>query len=126
MAKSFRRRVAFSETDASGRAHFTALLKWVEEAEHEVLRSQGVAIFSEQEGWPRARVECDYRLPFFVEEEAIVELTLMEAGRSSLTWSFRMLKDQGALAAEGQMVTVLVDQNGSKEISAEVRTKLKG
>ena len=33
----FRRRVAFSETDASGRVHFTEVLKWAEDAEHQVL-----------------------------------------------------------------------------------------
>ncbi|MBH0121927.1 hypothetical protein I0Q12_21390, partial [Rhodococcus sp. CX] len=36
--------VRFSETDASGRFHYTAALKWAENAEHELYRAAGVPI----------------------------------------------------------------------------------
>ena len=33
-----RRRVAWNETDAAGHNHFTAVFRWIEEAEHSLMR----------------------------------------------------------------------------------------
>jgi hypothetical protein len=35
------RRVEFSDTDAAGIAHFVAFFRWMEQAEHDLLRSVG-------------------------------------------------------------------------------------
>lgn len=126
MFRVSRRRVAFSETDASGRAHFTALLKWAEDAEHELLHALGVTVCSSDQGWPRVRVECDYRLPLSAGEEARVEIELAEIGESSLSWKFRILKKDEALAAEGRIVTVSVGPEGSLKITPDLRAKLSG
>ena len=125
-AESFRRRVAFSETDASGRVHFTEMLKWAEDAEHQTLEGIGVSVCSGESGWPRVKVECDYRHPLFFGEEVEVVLQLSELGRSSLRWSFRVLNQEGVLAAEGKMVTVAVTSEGAQEISAGARQALEG
>ena len=38
------RRVAFADTDASGRVHFTAILRYVEDAEHAYLAEKGIEL----------------------------------------------------------------------------------
>ncbi|MBK1835397.1 acyl-CoA thioesterase [Roseibacillus ishigakijimensis] len=122
MTRTYSRRVAFAETDASGRVHFTALLRWVEEAEHQWLGEQGVPVLSQEGGWPRVRIECDYRKPFVFGEEALVELQPPELGQRSLRWSFRILSAEQEVAASGQMVTVWT----GAEMPSEVRSRLAG
>lgn len=126
MIRTFRRRVAFSETDASGRAHFTNFLKWVEDAEHQLLEELGVPVCADETGWPRAKVECHYRLPLTAGETAEVALELARLGKTSLTWQFRILRSDAQLAAEGTMVTVLTGASGPLEITEEVRSRLEG
>ena len=123
MKRSFRRRVAFSETDASGRVHFTQIFKWVEDAEHQLLEEVGVTISDEETGWPRVGVTCDYSLPFSYGDEAEVELELAELGGKSLRWVFRVLKGQ-EIAAQGEMTTVCMVGGKPEVISDEVREKL--
>ncbi|MGJ8726632.1 MAG: acyl-CoA thioesterase [Roseibacillus sp.] len=108
MTSSFRRRVAFSETDASGRVHFSQFLKWAEDAEHQLLKTLGIPVLSEEGGWPRVKVQCEYLQAVGFDEELEIELSLSEMGKSSLRWAFRILKDGGQVAARGEMVTVFV------------------
>ncbi len=68
MAEVFRttRRVEFRETDAAGIAHFSAFLCYMEQAEHDLLRTLdwSVMIPHEETGylsWPRVHVECDFQ-----------------------------------------------------------------
>ena len=59
------RRVEFSDTDAAGIAHFTAFFRFMEQAEHELLRSVGLSVFMPVDGeeitWPRVSSKCDFR-----------------------------------------------------------------
>lgn len=116
MEQSFRRRVVFSETDASGRVHFSHFFKWVEDAEHQLLRSLGVPVFSEASGWPRVSVQCDYLQPVLYDDEVEVELRLSKIGKSALHWTFRILKARNAEVARGTMVTVYVIEGESTKL----------
>ncbi|GHC55462.1 acyl-CoA thioesterase [Roseibacillus persicicus] len=124
MAWSYRRQVTFPETDASGRVHFTSVLKWAEEAEHQFLAEKGIAVLTPEGGWPRVGVQCDYRLPFAFGDEFEVELVLAQMGRKSLRWSFRILNVSSDVAAEGEMTTVFVEQGEATEIPQAVRALL--
>ena len=46
----YERRVAFADTDMAGVAHFTAILRWVEEAEAAWLRAKGEALATRVSG----------------------------------------------------------------------------
>lgn len=121
-----RRRVRFSETDASGRVHFTQILKWAEDAEHDFLADAGVVVFANDNsdsGWPRAKVSCDYRAPLGYRDEVEVEIILQEARRTSLRWSFeiRKLSPESLIAATGEIVTVWVQEGQPSEIPAKLR-----
>jgi len=118
------RQVRFSETDASGRVHFTEILKYVETAEHELLAERGVKIISEAGGWPRARVSCDYKRPLQFGDEYRVSFKTIEIGDSSVEWCFQVISGD-MIVAEGQMVTVWVSTDGrAAPLEDQVREKL--
>src|SRR5580704_5232512 len=99
-----RLRVAFPDTDTSGRIHFTAMLRYFEAAEIEFLRSLGFSYgMSPGLGFPRVRVECDYRSAVVFDDEVDVEVSVKRVGTSSYTLEFAAMKD-GTLAANGSIV----------------------
>ena len=102
------RKVAFADTDASARAHFTAILRYVEEAEHEFFSARGMAVISDLHGWPRVHVDCDYRAPLAFGDEVVVQIVVQVVGKTSLKYTFTVKKDE-QLCAEGSMVIVRVE-----------------
>ena len=109
-----RRRIEFADTDASGRAHFAALLRHVEAAEHEHLRELGIPVLdAEHGGWPRVRVECDFSAPLAAGDEIEVLLRVENVGETSLSWGFEILAPGGKPAAKGRFVTVFTGPDGS-------------
>ena len=119
------RTASFSETDASGRVHFTQILKWIEDAEHQFLESAGVPVFTAEGGWPRVSIKCDYKAPLEFGEEVSVILILSKIGESSLNWEFRIEKAGHNIAAEGSMVTVYVAGSRSSSLPTTIRDLLK-
>ncbi|GAA4483907.1 thioesterase family protein [Rhodococcus olei] len=79
--------VTFSETDASGRFHYTAALKWAENAEHEIYRAAGVPIVR----FPRRVVNATFERPFVDGDEYVVELHVEKLGNTSITYGWRIL-----------------------------------
>ena len=94
-AQTFRttRRVEFSDTDAAGIAHFTAFFRWMEQAEHELLRSLGLSVFMQVEGveitWPRVNAKCDFCSMAKFEETLEIAAGISRLGEKSVTWSFK-------------------------------------
>ena len=119
-------RIAFGDTDASGWMHFPNIFRYVEEAEHAFLRQLGVLVFDRAEGgWPRARVECDYKRPLQTGDAITVELAIARIGAASLTWKFRVIDAGSEVAALGGMTTVRVGHTGRPcEISTADRAAL--
>lgn len=110
---SYERRVAFADTDMSGRVHFSMILRYVEEAEHAWFAACGQRIIGENHGWPRAHVDCDYRAALTYGDHVKIMLEITRVGKRSLGYAFRAYKDQ-QLCAEGSMVIVRVE---TKELS---------
>ena len=104
--------VAFSDTDASGWAHFSKILCHVEAAEHACLASRGIPVFSKNGGWPRVKITCDYHSPLRFGDKLEVILHLQRIGTTSLNWRFEIFKTDTTLAATGEMVSVKVDSEG--------------
>ena len=86
------RRVEFSDTDAAGIAHFTAFFRYMEQVEHELLRSVGLSVFMQVEGqeitWPRVSSKCDFRSMVKFEEVLEIAASIFRLGEKSITWSF--------------------------------------
>ncbi len=101
-------RVAFPDTDASGRIHFTAMLRYFESAEIEFLRALGYQYRDYPDvGFPRVRVECEYRSAVGFDDELEIGVSVKRVGTSSYTLEFAALKD-GLVAAHGSIVVVCV------------------
>ncbi len=105
--------VAFGDTDASGWMHFPNIFRHVEAAEHAFLRSLGVLVFArDRGGWPRVRVECDYKRPLRAGDRITVELVVARIGAASVSWKFDVRDAAGEVAATGAMTTVRVGHDG--------------
>lgn len=86
----YRRRVEFADTDAAGMVHFTALLRYVEEAEHAFYRSFGASAFRREAdrtvGLPRVALDCEYLGPVRYGEEVDVRLLVRRVGTRSVSY----------------------------------------
>src|SRR5437762_11390922 len=103
------RRVEFHDTDMAGIVHFTAFFRYMEAAEHDLLRSLGLRVLHEtstgQISWPRVAASCDFRQPARFEDELTIEVGIARIGEKSITYHFSFLCE-GNLVAEGSMTSV--------------------
>lgn len=126
------RRVEFRDTDAAGLAHFTAFFAFMEEAEHEFLRSRGLSVMlHDDQGkltWPRVAAKCDFRGAVKFEDEVQIEVTPARVGAKSVTYAF-VFSHAGREIARGEMTSVCcrfdaAGRPSSVEIPAWFREKL--
>jgi acyl-CoA thioester hydrolase len=105
-----RRRVEFRDTDAAGIVHFSAFFFWMESAEHELLRSAGIAVMERDASgvdasWPRVSASCDYLSAVRFGEEVDIAVVVEAVGRSSVTYAFDF-SHAGRPVARGRVVVV--------------------
>lgn len=128
-----RRRVEFRDTDAAGIAHFTVFFNYMEEVEHEYLRSLGLSVvMREQAGvlsWPRVSAQCDYQGAVRFEDVLDVELTVERVGEKSVTYRFVFLHDERAIAT-GRLTAVCCRMRDGEPVSlpipVEIADRLRG
>ena len=104
------RRVEFCETDMAGIVHFSCFALWMEQAEHEFLRSVGLSVVDYQPdgskiSWPRLVCACEFHAPVRFEDQVTVCLELTRVGEKSLTYEAKFFV-QDAQVATGMMKTV--------------------
>lgn len=130
---SIQRRVEFRDTDAAGIVHFSVFFNYMEEAEHELLRSIGTSVVShDAEGmisWPRVSVACEYRGALRFEDEFEVRVSIERLGSKSVSFVFDFVK-QGVEVARGKVTAVCCrilpgEPPKSIAIPAEVADKLR-
>lgn len=97
------RRVEWSDTDAAGHQHYTAILRWAEAAEAELLRTLGL-------GWlfgrlPRVRHEVDYLGRLWFGEVVCTRIWVDNVGRTSVRFGFSVHGPNGP-AARGHVTAV--------------------
>ncbi|HVC96228.1 MAG TPA: thioesterase family protein [Pirellulales bacterium] len=126
------RRVEFRDTDAAGIIHFSAFFHYMEEVEHEFLRSLGLSVLARDEhgvvSWPRVAASCNFRTAVRFEDVLDVELRLARIGEKSVTYAFRFAH-QGREVADGEITAVCcrMPRDGpprSMPIPPEVRARL--
>ena len=87
----YQRRAEFADTDAAGMLHFTALLRFMEEAEHAYYRLLGFHGYRWSEesvyGIPRVSVSCKYLKPVYYNEVVGLRLAVLEARRKAIRYS---------------------------------------
>jgi acyl-CoA thioester hydrolase len=117
------RRVEWSDTDAAGHQHYSAILRWAEAAEAELLRELGI-------GWlfgrvPRVRHEVDYLGRLWFGEVVRTRLWVDRVGRTSVRFGFEVHGPHGP-AALGSVTAVhaLPTQERAAPWPDDVRTAL--
>ncbi len=106
-------RVAWVDTDAGGRIHFTAVFRWAEQAETALIRRLGLL----GEAWgdyPRRKVEAEYLKVLRFEDELEIRLRVENVGRTSVTYAWTIAKD-GEPHVKGRHTVVHVDADGRPE-----------
>ena len=104
-----RLRVAWVDTDAGGRIHFTAVFRWAEAAETELRRRLG--ILGDWGDYPRRRVEAEYLAVLRFEDEVELALAPERVGETSITWAWTIARD-GETCVTGRHTVVHVDAGG--------------
>jgi acyl-CoA thioester hydrolase len=107
-------RVQFADVDSSQRIHFTAMFRYMEVAEHELMRNIGRPYATAPEGpaLPRVRLSCDFRGAIRYDDELDVSAHIARVGTSSWTVAVtarNVSREQSPIVAEGQMVIVSMD-----------------
>lgn len=123
-------RVNWIDTDASGRIHYTAALRYFEVAEHGLMR----ALFGVGGGpgnrtffAPRVHVEADYKLALRYPDEFTCSARVEKVGTSSVSYAYEIRNLQGEVAIVGRIVVVSTDLAGNKvPLPAEFRGPLEG
>ncbi len=104
-------RIRFVDTDASGRIHYTALLRHLEAAEFEFLRAIGCAYTSflgDGVGFPRVHVEADYLSALRCDDLISTAVSVERVGGTSFTLGFAVTVE-GRAAAKGKITIVCTD-----------------
>lgn len=103
------RRVEFCDTDAAGIVHFSSFFFWMEQAEHEFLRSRGLSVLTGDEqgriSWPRVSTKCDFTGTVRFEDMLTIETSITRLGTKSVTYGFRFTCGDRAIA-HGEMTSV--------------------
>ena len=104
-----RTRVAWVDTDAGGRIHFSNAFRWAEIAETSLRRKLGLL-----DGWgtyPRKHAEATFHQVLRFEDEIDVRIYAERVGTTSITWAFEITRN-GGLCVDGRMTVVRVDPDG--------------
>lgn len=94
--------VQWYDTDAAGIAHFSAFFRWMEEAEHDFLRSLGMSVSVRdahgQVSWPRVSVGCDYRSTVKFEDQVEIAMRVTRLGEKSISYLYELTCDEREIA----------------------------
>lgn len=102
-------RVAWVDTDAGGRIHYTAAFRWAEIAEHALFRRLRPGF--EAAVFPRKSVEAAYHSKLVFDDEFEIRLRAGSIGRTSVTFVWEV-HSEGVLCVEGRHTTVHIEANG--------------
>ena len=109
-------RVPFVDVDSSLRIHFTAMFRYMEVAEHELMRSLGLpyATALRTLAFPRVHLDCDFHRAIAYDDELDVTAKIERVGGSSWTVLFTALpsgaEPTAPALAVGHMTIVAMDQ----------------
>ena len=119
-----RLRVAWVDTDAGGRIHFSNAFRWAELAETSLLRRLG--LLERWGDYPRKHAGAEFHKVLVFEDEIDVMLRVERVGRTSITYAWTIAKD-GEVYIDGRHTVVNVDRDGRPEpLSDDVRAALSG
>jgi YbgC/YbaW family acyl-CoA thioester hydrolase len=102
-------RVAWVDTDAGGRIHFSNAFRWAEIAETGLMRRLGM--LQDWGDYPRKHVEAEFHQVLRFEDEMNVRIRVERVGRTSITYAWTIEKE-GNVHITGRHTVVKVDREG--------------
>jgi acyl-CoA thioester hydrolase len=114
-AATIRVRVPFVDVDSTQRIHYTAWLRFMEVAEHHLMRAIGFSYATVllDQAYPRVHLECDFRGAIQYDDELDLEARIERVGSSSWTVAFvgrhAEAPDAEVAVATGKMTIVCMD-----------------
>lgn len=126
---TYRRRVTFPETDATGIVHFSNFFRYIEEAETSMWRAAGLPLVSDGTvWWPRVHAAFDYKRPLRFEDEFDVRVQVVEKTAKALRYAVEMRKGD-ELIGSGTLTVVCAVKAAdgtlkAANMSADVATRL--
>lgn len=113
------RRVAFSETDAAGIVHFAHFFRYMEDAEHAMLRDLGLSVHrdigDDVAGFPRVSASCDYKKPLRFEDVFTIDVHVEAKTDKAVTYGFAFrIADESDPIATGKLKVVYAIKPGGK------------
>ena len=124
-------RVYYEDTDFSGVVYHASYLRFLERGRTEYLRACGIsqgAIFAGQAGdvfaFALRRMAIDFLKPARMDDELIVETSLMKLGGASVEMGQRILRS-GEVLVTADMKIAIVNGGRASRMPAEVMAKLK-
>ncbi|HIM56475.1 MAG TPA: acyl-CoA thioesterase [Candidatus Latescibacteria bacterium] len=104
-----RRCIEFEDTDAAGIVHFARFHVFMEQAEHQFLRSLGASVHMEVDGelisWPRLASSCEFFHPVRFEDQLDVYLSVRRKGNKAITYECEFLVSDEEVA-KGEITSV--------------------
>jgi YbgC/YbaW family acyl-CoA thioester hydrolase len=98
--------VQFGDTDMAGIAHFTNYMRYMEEAEHEFMRSRGFSVIMHDNkgafGFPKMSAKCDFSRPARQEQTLDIEMTVSSSDGKTITFDCQFACE-GEPVAKGQL-----------------------
>jgi acyl-CoA thioester hydrolase len=127
-------RVPFVDVDSSDRIHFTAMMRYWEVAEHELMRAIGMPYGAalREVACPRVHVSADFKGAVVYDDLLDIEARVASVGRSSWTVAFTARYADAApdapILADGRMTIVVMDPATERPIPipADLRAALNG
>lgn len=109
-------RVRYADTDQMAVAYHGSYVRWFEEGRTEMLRARGMSYREvEERGFrmPVLEMACRYLGPARYDDELAIETTLVETGRASLCFEYRVVRvADGELLATGRSRHCFLDAAG--------------
>ena len=115
MEKVATARVIFGETDAMGIVYYANYLKWFEMGRAELMRRRGLAYLDlTRRGvhLPVTRAEVRYLSPARYDDVLAIRAEVRGMGRASVTFGYRIEREDGTPLADGSTVHAFTDADG--------------
>ena len=121
-------RVIFGDTDAMGIAYYGNYLRWFEIGRVELLRRKGLAyrdLTRRGIHLPVTRAEVRYLASARYDDALVIRAGIRELKRASVSFAYRIERDDGAALVSGHTVHAFVD-GGMKVVPVpdEVKTRI--
>ncbi|MGZ8427886.1 MAG: acyl-CoA thioesterase [Candidatus Deferrimicrobiaceae bacterium] len=108
-------RVLFADTDAMGIVYYANYLKWFEAGRVELMRSMGMA-YRELTGigvhLPVTEATVRYLSPARYDDRLAIRAEVRGFRRASITFGYRIEREDGTLLADGSTVHAFTDGDG--------------